>query len=264
MSSRYFSCESGKLCKDATCCRSVETKPSLTIGDYLRLAEYTGEDVTEIWRKKGDFLSLNSRDDDKEYELFLSLLHDPCPYLSEDGCEAHDTKPITCVAFPLHEYMCGDGFSDQSTKTYPCLKGVEPHPEQIELGRQAIEIILDEKKMDAIFLWGQHPPHISISGISDYRGLVNHVMMKQDTLDPGRESTRTQRMINAARTMENLHATHEIVDTNTMGSLISPFAIALFGDVVTKKMKELMDNEQVLGFYAETTERWKQISGKID
>jgi Fe-S-cluster containining protein len=265
MSPKYFNCEPWKLCEGTACCRIPETKPNLTLGDYLRLSQLTGKDITEIWTENGDVLLLNPEDDDQRYDLFLSLIHDPCPYLLTDKCEVHDAKPISCVAFPIHEYICGDDrFTDQTQERYPCLKDVKPKPGQTKLGRQSIEIMLAENRIDDIVLWEGKRPHLNISSIRDYRGLINEAMLKQDKRDPGREHIRTQRLISTTRKMEEIRARGETIDTNEMGEFLSPATFILFGDMVTQKMEELMNNEGALKAYNETTERWRQISGKFD
>ncbi|MDI6721503.1 MAG: hypothetical protein QMD85_03870, partial [Candidatus Aenigmarchaeota archaeon] len=76
----YFRCDPINLCNGASCCTSMETKPALSVGDYIRLSKLTGEAPDRIWQEKGDVALYRDDDmDNGEYLILLSLPHDPCP-----------------------------------------------------------------------------------------------------------------------------------------------------------------------------------------
>lgn len=97
---KYFRCDPRELCEGAQCCRSLETSPALSLGDYVRLSEYTGLPISKIWHDNGDVYAYPVLGN--QFQATLGLLHDPCPYLKNDlKCGVYEMRPSGCAGFPL-------------------------------------------------------------------------------------------------------------------------------------------------------------------
>ncbi len=164
MAPNYFVCRPGELCDGAACCTSPETRPSLLLGDYIRLSEHTGEPLEKIWREKGDVsLSKFGNMGPTEFLVTLGLLHDPCPYLAHDyRCGVYESRPLGCGSFPFP--LLTENQEEAKTRygAYRCLDGVEPSPNQIEYAKELHRIMREEAVQDMRILWNGRPRYIQI------------------------------------------------------------------------------------------------------
>jgi len=259
----YFRCEPGTLCEGAACCKRIDTTPGLGIGDYLRLSEATGEPAADIWRSKGDVhLTHYKNMPQGEFLVTLSLLHDPCPYLSAgNSCTVHESRPLACASFPLFLYMFRQEHMDGHYREYKCLKGVVSSPEQIQLGHALHGITMDEARIENT-LW-KVARYVCAPDFGVVFSAMEKARKMQAQRDPASTSPRSRRL---AKSIHDIHSLYEAgehrkgIDADMFSSMISPIAFALFQDEVAQMLEDLGNGAEL---YADTTKRWRELAEKI-
>lgn len=265
MAEKYFKCDPKELCNGSACCRTLETRPSLGVGDYIRLSEYTGEPVVEIWRKKGNINLTHFKDMGKGgFVTTLSLIHDPCPYLSEDStCDVYEVRPLCCADFPLNLLI------DQREKLknyegYKCLDGVQPSPKQTEQWKKLTQIMEREAELDCRFFWLKRPS-VYIPTIGAYFQLVEQAAHLQIARDPGAKNERSKRLLEASREMRRLYEMGKVqkgLQADFYVSLITPVLFPVIEDQVAERLASL--DGKVLELYKETSEEWKKLAKEME
>ena len=277
MSENYFKCEPGRFCQDATCCRTVETQPCVSVGDFLRLSEYTDEPPEHIWKSRGD-VSLSKHSDMKsgQFLVTLSLLHDPCPYLTDDSkCGIYAARPLGCASFPLVLYA-EQNESRRQYEHYACLKGAEARPEQIGLWQQLRDILQTEAETEIAHFWRGKTIYIDASKTSDYfrfAGQAMDLQLKRDpklkSYDPetrpdccSKRSVKLMKAIKQAIQMSNSGELQNDVKTYDYIELLRPVMFAVLEDDIAERLATLDGKAREM--YKETSERWKNLSRKIE
>ena len=246
---KYFECKT-ELCGGALCCTIPRSKPALSLGDFYRLSEHTGEPLPELWKSKGDLFPYTGDLPAGLFCLTLSLLHDPCPYLKETKCEVHEIKPTGCANFPDPEFPHQKG----SQEMYPCLRDVKLSSEQITRRKQLQDIQEIEVTAEAKYFWKEQPIVINAYTPSDFFELVGQAVKIQQKKDSPAQSPRSQRLILAADKMARLV---ESGDIKTKGltpfeysSLLAPVVFPIFEEEVLEMLSNL--DERLISLFEYT------------
>jgi len=142
-----FQCNPQKYCKQALCCKTKESVPFLSPGDFIRIGNFTGISPLEIWQKHGSVkISHFSRLPEFTYQVSLSLYHDPCPYLNERGfgCDTYEARPVICEVSPYNLLMKGNAGSVDDA--YACLKNKFASPDQLDHASKLLKIMDRESR----------------------------------------------------------------------------------------------------------------------
>lgn len=263
---KYFECKPTILCKGADCCTTPETKPALSVGDYLRLSWFTQEPVVDIWRNKGD-IAVNSFPDLKEghFLVSLSLLHDPCPYLSKEyKCAVHETRPLGCGSFPIMLFKRKSQELEGIYNGYRCLQNVQPRPEQLQLTNDLEQILKEEAELDIRFFWEGSPVYINASTVGAFSELALEALRSQKTRDPQEKYRRTQTLIRALDRMQSIIEEKKGVHLSAIeySALLSPVMFAILEERVAQRLENLPS--EAIEAYKKTTEQWLKLAGKIE
>ncbi len=144
----YFKCDV-QYCKDATCCRSVENKPGLSIGDLVRISKHISQDIHTLWQTRGELnLGPINETSSEVFNLELGFRHDPCPYLRSNKCGIYPVRPVTCAGFPFL-LQSTDNWQD-----YPCLKDKKRNARQLEFASK-LDLIRYEEREQTIVKLGE-------------------------------------------------------------------------------------------------------------
>ena len=269
-------------CSGNTCCRTVETKPSVTIGDLKRISDSTKNDISTIWEKNGELnLAEINPYDTENFVVNAGLIHDYCPYLKEGmrnkgkysfsvynlfhswfihnifnkgnyGCSIYGVRPMTCAGFPLL-LESWELWSD-----YRCMAGKDLSNRQIEFA-QRLEPLLEEETNKTNKILG-------LSGISlPSRKVVQkaHHTLKVNKKDVLRKSSQVQRAIAASKKLVDIVETGTYIPSNDYRDLV----IRIFNPGWHKKIGRALDSltKKQLREFDQTTEEYlallKEFSG---
>jgi Fe-S-cluster containining protein len=264
MAERYFICRPNELCERAACCRSLETRPTLGVGDYIRLSEYTGEPVTKIWRERGNINLTHFKGmGTGEFIATLSLLHDPCPYLSDDSaCSVYEVRPLVCADFPFN-LLIEERERLEQYKDYDCLRDVRPTPRQVKKWKELKGIMNREADLDCKFFWRGRPT-VTISTIGAYFELVKRAIDLQKVRDPEAKSERSRRLLESSSKMKDLLETGELqngLQADLYISLITPALFPVIEEQVAWELARMDERTEEL--YRETSEKWKRLAREM-
>ena len=244
----------------------MRTKPTLSVGDYVRLSEYTGEPITEIWKSRGD-VALHVYDTERgKFSVNLSLLHDPCSYLTEENrCGVHDARPLACASFPIFQFM----FKEEEIKQghydiYGCMKNAMPKPEQIELGYELWRIMLAEAKYHLDFLGGE-PMYVNLPSTGNYFQLAGKACELQMSRDPLGMEKRTYMLKNSVEKMASLAdeaVSGLVLDGSLYAHLLSPVMFSIMEDEIAGRLDNL--DGRALEIYKKTTKRYEELARRIE
>ncbi|MFA4820101.1 MAG: YkgJ family cysteine cluster protein [Candidatus Aenigmatarchaeota archaeon] len=258
-----FKCDPYKLCEGAQCCRGNESYPSLSIGDYIRISGATGKPLTALWRDAGDVQLSDFSDLEKgEYLMTLSLLHDPCPYLTDDfRCSIYEARPLGCGSFPFLLFKYDPEQIRENYKHYACLHGIQPSREQIKFGEDVDTLMRKEAELDVRIMWSGKPRYISVPNVAVYGKLALGANEMQERRDPAGRSYRSRRLLRAIDKMNSFVMDGTLsrgINTDLYISMVQPVVFTLVEDEIAKKLSSLTPDE--IAAYGETTQRWKELA----
>jgi Fe-S-cluster containining protein len=260
--SEYFRCEPGILCNAADYCTGMETKPSLGLGDYIRISDQTGESLPDIWIKKGD-AGLSELDRNNRSFLFtLGLIHDPCPYLNSSfKCSIYESRPYGCSAFPT-DVLLNKQESNQHYGILRCLQGKTPEPNDLKFLKQVNGIVHKEIKYEMERFWKGKHPVLTFPTIGDYFTLATTALDLVEMKDPEAETARTKRLLLAVNTMQG------IVSNNFTGFQIldfihnlQPVAYEIFQEEIADKLNSV--DRETFELFRETSREYKELLVKL-
>jgi Fe-S-cluster containining protein len=255
-----FHCNPNKYCKDATCCKSEETAPSLGVGDYIRLSEKTGEPLADIWRTKGDVHISTLHEIEGGFLVVLGLEHEPCPYLQETGCKVYDSRPLTCQMFPTGVLLNHKRQLSSNYHRYTCLKDTRATSDDINTYARLQKIVDEEVHLDMEHLWKGHKHIIIVPTIDMYFDFARDAIRIQSKKDPLSIDKRSRRVIEAVHEMRRLHdktGGDVTMTADQYAKLLRPVTYSMIQDQVTLKLETL--TETVRKEYRKTTERLKKV-----
>jgi Fe-S-cluster containining protein len=259
---KYFRCEPGTLCDGARCCRSIESVPALSLGDYFRLSEYAGEPMARIWRNRGE-IALSDFNDLRECEFLVSLglMHDPCPYLSEDlMCGVYDARPLGCAAFPFFLLARNDRQLKENYSGYGCLDGIGMSREQVEFARELNSIMIEDADLTFEFLWEGKPRYVHTPVLGDYIELCREAASLQIERDPGMQSERSKKLGRTISRMSGMIESGEFVNglsADVYASMLRPVMFPIMEDEIAGKMENLP--QEALERCGRISERWTRL-----
>lgn len=254
---KYFECKPGELCEKADCCCSRETKPTLSVGDYLRLSEATGEPMDEIWKSKG--MVTASPMPGGLFMLNLSLEHDPCPYLSEMKCSVYEARPIVCATFPMMmlanhpEQASGENFGG-----YKCLQNVLPRPEELAQYETIDQILTEEAGIEMHLGSGRILDMRSTDQFYEFCITTRNIQREKDPLAKSRISKKLFEYQDKIHQIILTQSVHVIEYSQVLGAL----ATCLLDKKITKMLKNL--DQASLKRLQENSRKWKEVLKKID
>ena len=268
---KYFICDPENLCDGATCCGRVGTQPWLSLGDYIRLADYTNESVIDLWRTKGNLkLTVLPSLRTGEFLVSLSLLHNPCPYLTQEHkCSVYEVRPTECAGFPLFLYLHHPEQIGTFYQDYRCLKGVRPEPGQIELGKRLFEIQKEELLAEDKFLWTDTRYSIYTPTLSSCMQYVTQCISEQK-VRAEREHIPDDRFNQLASALNAMFSQYQHLKTagaktmlmdNAYTERLGIIASFILEDLISERLRNLCSD--AYGFYRGTTDRRKPIIEKI-
>ncbi|MBW2999956.1 YkgJ family cysteine cluster protein [Candidatus Woesearchaeota archaeon] len=265
MKEKYFECKPNELCDGAHCCKSIETKLGAGLGDYIRLSKYTGEPMSQIWRTKGiaDITSAKGTMRQGEFGINLGLLHDPCPYLSEDNkCSVYEVRPLDCGFFPLSLFVLHKDELEDTYAGYKCLQGVKPKPVQLMLGKELLKIMDEEVKLELDSFWGGKALRIYIPSVGDNSKLTVRAMDLMGKREYALHKERADKLLKAVQGLNRLFKTGEPIEARTYIHLLSPVIFTLMEDEIAKKLDNL--DEHVIKLFNRTSKKWRKLASKIE
>jgi Fe-S-cluster containining protein len=267
MTLKYFKCDPENLCDKAECCRDTSALPGLSVGDYIRLSDHTGESITQIWRTKGS-LTFSTAEEiaPGRWIAHLSLLHDPCPYLLDDyRCGVHDVKPIGCGSFPLYMMLTEPAEVEESYSHYRCLRNVQPRPEQAVLAKEMFQMMCAEQELDHHMFWKGWIPNVRFTTLTSYFEFFDKAVARQKERDPKGESERTKMLEEAIKTFRQLVEDGTVsqgIQYSVYKSLLGPIVFAYAEDEVAERMDTL--DQRTIAAYRKNSKEWERILKKID
>ncbi|MFC1723388.1 YkgJ family cysteine cluster protein [Nanoarchaeota archaeon] len=259
-----FRCDPGNLCEGHYCCDGNSTKPALSIGDYIRLADHEGKKPSEVWREKGTVsLTRVSALPPGYLMVTKGLLHEPCPYL-KDGCEVYEVRPMGCASFPSFMFLRGRDESLNGTyKDLGCLQNVEYTEEQLRVPRQLDAILCREVDMDGALFWGGIPPVINAATPAEIFGLAEQAADVAEKRDPHGQDVRTEMLLGAVRKARVLFDSGQMtggLDHDVFTSTLSPIVFTLFGEPIAQRM-DALGNSVLNKYRAHQTELEEVLKG---
>jgi Fe-S-cluster containining protein len=261
-----FKCDSS-LCGGAYCCRNMETKPALTIGDYTRLGEHTGKPAEEVWRDYGSIVvepapTLGTG----HYRLELSLSHDPCPYLNNvDKCSVYETRPLSCGSFPIFQFLLFPEELEEVFRDYKCLQKTDfPGEDQRRLGHKLKKIFKQEVDMDYKNLWRDlnSRKFTYVPTIGSFFVMAERAFRSQESRDPSMATRRSVELLKNIIVLGEYAKNRgfENKPTNMMCChLLGPLLYPILEDEIAEKIRDADKSD-----YHRTTKLWKRISLKFD
>jgi len=231
------------------------------MGGYLRLSEFTEQPMSQIWREKGDLAILSFPDlRPGEFLVSLSLLHDPCPYLTEENsCDVYPVRPTDCAGFPQFELVNG---KEQlpAFENYQCMQGVKLSSEQATLVRKLQKtIMLREAQMDIDLLWSGQPLYIYAPTLSHLHEFITQASVLQKQRDPSGISKRTQKLFNAMEIVNAHQSTggRPTFSFNEYTNLLSSVMFCLLEDRVADRFND--SEARIRSLYKKTTKKWQAL-----
>lgn len=271
MAKRNFKCDPDLFHCSASCCTSIYSHPTLSLGDYVRLSEGTKKPISEIWRSKGS-IKLSTRKDlrNGEFLLTLGLLHNPCPYLSLDNkCSIHDIRPVACASFPLFLYInCPDQINDQY-KDFDCLRGARAKPSHIKLGKELDRLMMKEAALELELLWEEGANYLYMPRVSDFFKLAKKAAIQQSLRYPHSNKERSKMMANAMNSMTTIEgpysskkSTGSCMEANLFCHHVTPFVFSLLEDEIGEKLEKQED--ELKDVFGETSRKWRTLLKKMN
>ncbi len=257
---RQFECNPVKLCEDHYCCRSNTTTPLLSVGDYFRLSQATGEPMTDIWLTKGD-ISILAFDMPQSniVRLGLGLLHEPCPYLGEEGCSVYDARPHGCISFPLVALSKGE-----LSKCYShlrCTKGITVTSKQKKTVDLLINLAESEYNADLEYFYKRETYTSLPLDCGGAIMLLIRAIEQQDSIDPEHIQPASHRLVREGEAfMERVKRSKEEavgIDVNEYVAYLQPIYYAFFQQQFAENFDSL--SSEAMDFYAASTRRVDEL-----
>lgn len=259
MAKKYFKCNPENLCNGASCCKDLVSVPGLSIGDYLRLSEHTGESVESIWRTKGDiglFLFVPERPN--LFTMTLALLHNPCPYLTEDRCTVYENRPIACAEFPWEINVAENGIPENFI-TYDCLKDVRFTPEQKKFRKELDDLLKEEGDLVAELIWSEISPFVEINCFTAYLTLAEQAKAVQYQRDSKGRSSRLEEATSRAFQLNKRGDFRNGIKGEVLASLLSPVIYSILEDRMAEKLASLVSNKEVRRAHQRTSKKLRRL-----
>jgi len=261
---KKFECKPGELCEGASCCKDIHSSPSVSLGDYLRISEFTKTSLTDMWRKNGE-VSLVPHPElpPATYIVTLGLVHDPCPYLSgESRCEVYPIRPLGCASFPIGTFQHSREEITGAYKGYRCLQGVEPSQEQVKFWQELDKILMAEAGLELEHLWTNgEGEYIDLSDITKYKEYGEIAIRRQIRRDPQNKTSKLERIKRSIQGLEEQKTERWNNGLKICGDLYrtlwKPIVTGMSEDGIVSRLENL--SQSALDSYKETTERWKEL-----
>ena len=255
---KYFECKPGELCEDARCCQSRETKAALSIGDYFRLSELTGEPMVEIWQSKGS-ISMSPTPGMPSGHYTMNLGFDsPCPYLSEMKCSVYPARPIPCATFPLMLMTTNpEALNGENFKEYKCLQGVSPRPSEMKGFNEIHEIYVKEAELE-LRLWPGR--FVDATDGGSFLEAFFSVVRAQKKKDPLAKERRLRNILKYADKVNSMMETckiHVLDYALAAGALVS----CTLDEQVMRMLESI--NGKDLDILKRTSDDWRKILEKM-
>jgi len=261
---RAFKCDPRQFGCRAACCRSADTKPALTVGDYLRMSTATGESLSQLWLNRGN---VNLTLVDKAESLFiltLGLRHDPCTFLSPEAkCKIYAMRPLACGSFPWYILIekpeeLLDGYSDLK-----CLKNVRNTPAQAELWRRMRPIMRTEAEAELRHFWTKGPSHISAKDTTIFYHLYKYAREYLAGPKPSYAMERVPILEEAIKKMETIlkMSGRVVIPPHKLANLAQNVLFFWAAEAIAKQLDELTPAAKEA--YKSTTEAWQEISLQV-
>jgi Fe-S-cluster containining protein len=269
MDSGYFTCNPETLCEGAKCCKSIDTHPALTLGDFYRLSKIAEKPMEDIWKAVGDIsLMQHPSLPNNLFAISLGMLHDPCPYLSPTyKCDVYDSRPLGCAGFPIIPYLSDKNNLLDKYSSYTCLQNLKPSPRQIRLGRELEQIMREETLLDKELFWHGQFKYMKIDTLADCLPLLKKAYESQMKRDPKNESFRTIRLARYLQEFDeqltafNRQGDHFTIECDKLCSLMSPLILAITEDSIAERVVELKNT--ISKAYDKSTKKYEILVKKM-
>ncbi len=247
-----FECKPGVYCKAADCCRNLDTTVSVSVGDYLRLSQLTGEPIVDLWRSKGEIVTLHIQENDGFF-VNIALFHDPCPYLSDSlACKAYDARPLDCRGFPYTSFLFYKDQVDLMQKKYRCTRGMFMDEKQKKNYRLLDQIIKEESLAELRFLWPDGVPTFKIKYSSDLADLM--------TKAHASNGPRQERIAIGAREVQANIKNNEI-SALVLSQHLPKIIFPIVANDIERRLASLPP--EAFEFYKKTTERLNNLRQRM-
>ena len=262
--SRVFNCDPRQFNCRAACCRSANTSPALSVGDYLRMGAAIGEDPSQVWLKRGNIKLTLVNEATGMFIITLGLLHDPCTFLSpEEKCQIYAMRPVACGSFPWK--MLVDQPESLAVE-YPdlaCLKNIRLTPDKAELYNRLVQIVRTEAQADLRYFWNQRMNHTYVQDTTVFHNLYKGARKYLAEPKPFHSPERVVVLEDVARKLENIIIGSEavIMKPYEFANLAQTVYFFWSAEAVAQQLDDLTPAAREA--YKQTTEAWQEISLQV-
>ena len=197
-----------------------------------------------------------------EFIVTLGLLHDPCPYLSEDyRCKVYSARPLGCAVFPLHLLIDSSPQLKTNYKGYQCIRDVSLSEGQKRLGQELRILLRESAEIDFEFFWKKEPIYISTQTTADYFSLASQAIEAQMSLGRNKNHPRVKKMLQAVFEMQRIVDTREVLNgfaPDSYRALLSPVVYCLLEKEIADRMKVV--DKSAIDAYRKIDQRWYELS----
>lgn len=203
MEKKPFKCDS-KAC-NSYCCRTIDTNVALSVGDFIRLSETLGKPIKDVWFEHGDMAVIPAPRGPGLPEVLedflmlgLSLIHDPCHFLSENECSVYNSRPLCCSEFPLNVIKNQRGGID-GYKHLECVSSSKLSSDQRSFWKSIDGIMAHEAFLERMFLWGANAPLVPLGSMKDLALILLPLGSKLKEKNNGVPEFQRERAINGVK-----------------------------------------------------------------
>jgi Fe-S-cluster containining protein len=261
MTKNTFVCDPENLCENASCCRSIHTKPILSVGDFYRLGKLTKQSPAQVWEEAGEVTFYRDSSFPQDTFLFgLGLMHDPCFYLDDNNqCQVYGQRPLGCGHFPINLLSDNDSTLQTHFKIYQCLQGVTLSKTQLDQEKELEKIIGEEAELDLKYLWTKGPIYLNLT-FSQYTEKAEEALKLQSQRDPEKQSPKSQRLIrkvNEAIDLMESSSEEVILHSNEFVDFWAPVLTSNFNTAIIEQFNRL--SPESLAQYGKTSQQWVKL-----
>jgi len=260
MKKKHFRCDVKEFDCKAECCKSISTKPVLGVGDFIRIREHTGELVSKIWLEKGNtrLVYIPEQWGENNLLLTLGLIHEPCPYVSQDdSCKIYEARPLVCANFP---FSLSHSKRMANYSNLGCMNG-NISQKQKEYSRKIKAVMKSEMRLDREFFWTKGPQLFRFKTVSDICKIAEKLEGLLEKNGSWVTDIRRQDALKAFSELDeilkNVASSKAAISTQELGSIMEPILFVYLGECIAEQLENVAKARK--HEYHETTREYYKI-----